>query len=187
FLIMTPMHYYSYLMGQGMARFLISVISVIVLFVIGLLFLGLHIDPAQIDVPLLLVTMALGLVGLSASGVLLAAYTLTATRMLWMVGETVATAMFLFTGAIFPVSILPGIFQTLSLALPVTYWLALLRRSLLGVEALAYPPFAGWSNLELLAVFAGITALVALLSALIYRWAMRQMLVRGNVDLDSTH
>jgi ABC-2 type transport system permease protein len=187
YLLITPLTYYYYLLGQGMARFLISVISVIVLLVIGLLFLGLRLDPAQIDLPLFLITMVLGILGMSALGVLLATYELSATRMQWQIGETVGTAMFLFTGAIFPITVLPGVFQVLTLALPITYWLALLRRSLLGAEALAFPPFAGWSNLELLGELVLITTGVVLLSLVVYRWGMRRMITVGNVDLDSTH
>jgi ABC-2 type transport system permease protein len=187
FLILTPLNYYYYLIGQGMARFLISLISVVVLFGIGIAFLGLQIDSHQFDLPLFLVTMVLGIGGMSALGVLLAAYALSATRMLWMIGDTVATAMFLFTGAIFPISVLPGAFQGISLILPVTYWLALLRRSMLGAEALAYPPFADWSNLQLLAVFAVITAITVGFSVLVYLWAMQRVVKIGRVDLDSTH
>lgn len=187
YLLITPLAYYYYLLGQGMARFLMSVISVVVLLVIGLLFLGLRIYPSQIDLPLFLITMVLGVAGLSALGVMLATYALSATRMLWMIGETVATALFLFTGTIFPTTVLPGVFQILSLALPITYWLALLRRSLLGPEALDYPPFAGWSNLQLLGVFTVITVIVIALSLIVYRWAMHRMITMGRVDLDSTH
>jgi ABC-2 type transport system permease protein len=46
------------------------------------------------------------------------------------IGDAVAGALFLFSGAIFPLSVLPTFLQPIGYAMPITYWLELLRRSL---------------------------------------------------------
>ena len=53
-------------------------------------------------------------------------------RHFWSVGEAVSGAMYLFTGAIFPLDVLPVWLRWIGFLFPVTYWLEAARRALLG-------------------------------------------------------
>ena len=66
---------------------------------------------------------------------LLGAATLQMARHYWSVGESVAGALYLLCGAIFPLDSLPGWLRPVGMVLPLTYWLESLRRSLLGCRA----------------------------------------------------
>ena len=65
----------------------------------------------------------------------------------WSVGEAVAGALYLFSGAVFPLDVLPAWLRPIGYAMPVTYWLELLRRSL--TTSRGFQTFAGVSDLQL--------------------------------------
>jgi len=75
----------------------------------------------------------------------------------YFVGEAVAGALFLFSGAIFPLDVLPAWLRPIGYAIPITYWLELVRRSLIGSVAETFQTLAGFSNLQLIAILVGLT------------------------------
>ena len=70
--------------------------------------------------------------------------------------------------------------------MPLTYWLELIRRSLIGSVAEAFPTLAAYSNSQLLAILAGLTLLFGLLSFLIFRRCDYLARERGLIDV-TTH
>lgn len=95
--------------------------------------------------------------------------------------EAVAGALYLFSGAIFPLEVLPAWLRPLGYALPVTYWPELLRRALVGPTAHAFPTLAGLSNLQLLDILIVLTVVLGALSIGIFRWCERGLIDRiGN-------
>ena len=82
----------------------------------------------------------------------------------------VAGALYLFSGAIFPLEVLPAWLRPIGYAMPITYWLELMRRSLIGEVAEAFPTLAQFSNLQLIGILIGLTIIFALLSVFIFRW-----------------
>ena len=53
--------------------------------------------------------------------------------------EAVAGALYLMSGVVFPIGVLPPCLQAVSLVLPTTYWLEGMRRALLGPTGLPSP------------------------------------------------
>jgi len=182
YIYMAPVHVPAYLMGRAVARFLTSSVGVLFTIAAGVLFLRVPLDLAAVDWPLFLASMVVGVAMLALLGLILAGVTLQVTRHSGMAGEAVAGALYLFSGAIFPLEVLPAWLRPIGYALPVTYWLELLRRALVGSTARSFPTLAGLSNLQLLGVLAGLTAVLAALSFSVFAWCDRRARERGLID-----
>ncbi len=76
---------------------------------------------------------------LAMMGLALASFVLTIAHGSWLVGEAVAGALYLFCGAVFPLDALPAWLRPVGYLMPVTYWLELVRRALVGRVAHNYP------------------------------------------------
>ncbi|MBC8505178.1 MAG: hypothetical protein ISR58_06650 [Anaerolineales bacterium] len=67
--------------------------------------------------------------------------------------------------------------------MPITYWLELLRRSLVGSVAQAFPTLSGFSNAQLMGILLGLTAVFAVLAAVIFFWCEFRARERGMIDM----
>lgn len=182
YMVIAPLHFPTYLMGRGVARFIIATISVFVTLLFGVLFLGVEIDLAQVDWLLFTASMLVGVVMLAMMGLILAGVMLLLAHHSWGIGEAVAGALYLFSGAIFPLEVLPPALRPLGFLMPVTYWLELLRRTLVGSVAQAFPTLAALSNLQLMGILLGLTLAFALLASFSFRWCERLARERGLID-----
>lgn len=181
----APLNGYSYLFGRGVARLIIGAISVLITIGFGVIAFKLPIRLATINWPLLITSTALGVTSLAALGLIIGAWTMTMARHFWSVGEAVAGGMYLFTGAIFPLDILPAWLRWIGFLFPVTYWLEAARRALLGPGAAGFQTFAELSNAALLGILAGFAVVLVVGSTHFYRWALHTAKDRGLVDMES--
>ena len=90
-----------------MARFIIASVSVVVVILFGVLFLDLYIDPAAANWLLFFASLLVGVIMLALLGLILAGLMLLLVHHMWGLGEAVAGALYLFSGAIFPLEVLP--------------------------------------------------------------------------------
>ena len=187
YMYVAPIHIPTYLAGRGVARFLIGTISVFITILFGMLFLSLQIELGAINWSLFLLALAIGVLMLAMMGLLLAGVTLLIAHHVWFLGEAVAGALYLFSGAIFPLEVLPPFIRWIGYLNPVTYWLELIRRALVGSVAEAYPTFANLSNAQLLGILAGLTVIFAVLSFYTFRWCEHQARERGLIDMVSNY
>jgi ABC-2 type transport system permease protein len=187
YMYVAPIHIPTYLAGRGVARFLIGTISVFITILFGVLFLSLQIEVGVINWPLFLLALAIGVLMLAMMGLLLAVVTLLIAHHVWFLGEAVAGALYLFSGAIFPLEVLPPFIRWIGYLNPVTYWLELIRRALVGSVAEAYPTFANLSNTQLLGILVGLTLAFAVLSVYTFRWCEHQARERGLIDMVSNY
>jgi len=189
YIYISPIRIYFYLLGRGMARFLTGTLSVVVTMAFGLLFLNLSINLAEVNWLYFTASMVLGLASMAVMGLLLGATTLQMARHYWSVGESVAGALYLLCGAIFPVDSLPDWLQPVSMALPLTYWLESLRRSLLGSEASKEisPSLARFSDSQLLLILLISTLIMTFVSIYFFRWSEHQAREKGLIDMTTQH
>lgn len=185
YLYVAPIHMPVYLAGRAVARFVIGTIAVVITLLAGVLFFQTPIDLGNADWPLFFTALTLGCACLAFMGIALGSWTLTIRSEPWFIGDAMAAAIYLFSGAIFPITLLPPALQLIGYALPITYWLELIRRSLLGPNAAAFPTFARYSNLELLGVLLGMTVAFGLLTTVAYRYFDRIARERGMIDAQS--
>jgi len=134
---------------------------------------------------MLLAALLMGVLCLAAIGIILGSWTLTIRSEPHFLGEAVAAAMYLFSGAIFPISLLPGVLQPIGYLTPVTWWLELMRRALLGTDIAAFPTLAGYSNSELFGILAALTVMFAVLAWLAFRLFDGMARERGMIDAQS--
>lgn len=182
YMYVAPIDIRFYLIGRGVARMLIGTISVTITVLFGVIFLKLPVTLAGINWPLLAATMLIGLVMLAVMGLLLAGITLMIANHVWFLGEAVAGALYVFSGAIFPLEVLPAWLRPIGYLMPITYWLELIRRALVGDIAEAFPTLAGLSNGQLLGILLGLTAAFTVLAAVVFRWCEYQARERGLID-----
>lgn len=185
YIYVAPIAIPVYMLGRAVARFLTGSLAVVITLVAGIVLFNVPFDPGSIDWPLLGLSMLLGILSLAGLGIALGAWTLTIRSEPWFVGEGLAASLYLFSGAIFPLSVLPAWLQPVGYALPITYWLELVRRAWLGPGAAAFPTLAAWGNLQLLAVLAGITTLSWVLALAGHRYFDRLARERGMIDAQS--
>jgi len=178
----APVPIPAYLFGRGVARFLTGSISVLITILAGVLFLNLSLDLQRVDWGLFFISLVLGIILLAMMGLMLGGISLLMVHHSWGVVEGVAGALFLFSGAIFPLEVLPAWLRPLGYLLPVSYWLELSRRALVGDVAHAFPTFANLSNGALLLLLLGMTVLLSFLALRFFAWCDRRARERGLID-----
>jgi ABC-2 type transport system permease protein len=187
YMVMAPVHFPTYLIGRGVAKFIVASISVAITILAGVLFLHVRIDPARVDWPLFLLALLVGLAMLAMMGLLLAGITMIVANQVWFVGEGVAAALFVFCGAVFPLDVLPPLLRPIGYLLPITYWLELLRRSLVGEVAEAFPTLAAFSSPQLFGILLALALAFALLSVFIFRRCEHLARERGMLDMTTNY
>src|SRR5918993_1477316 len=165
----APVNIPMYLIGRGVAKFFTTSLSVLVTIGFGVAFLQLQVHVGDIRWGLFLVALAIGIVMLAMMGLALASVVLTIAHGSWLVGEAVAGALYLFCGAVFPLEALPWWLRPIGYLMPVTYWLELVRRALVGGVAHAYPSMSGLSDTGLLTLLVVMTSALCAVTAMTFR------------------
>jgi ABC-2 type transport system permease protein len=130
YVYVSPSDFLVVLLGRGIARIAVGGMGAAITLAIGVVALGVPFDAARIDWPLLILVMVLGLAAIVAIGIILAAICLQTRQEAWSYPEAVAGAMFLVSGAIFPLSVLPAPLQVVGLLTPLSWWVEGTRRAL---------------------------------------------------------
>jgi ABC-2 type transport system permease protein len=183
----APINFYMYLLGRGVARAVVGGISVVVTIAFGMLLFPLPLSLATIDWPLLIASTAVGLTAIAALGIIIGAINMMIPRHIGMLGDAVAGALYVLSGAIFPLDVLPSWLQPLGYAFPVTYWLEAARRALLGPNAARFPTLSGFSDGDLVLILTLSTVVLTAASVIIYRWAIAEAKERGVIDMETSY
>ena len=181
YVYITPGSIYVYLFGRGLANVAETAISCVVTLTFGAVVL--HISYAAFDLPLLVVSLVLGIAGIATFGIMLAGITLLTARHGFKMGESVGAIFFLLGGVVFPIGILPGWVQTVAYGLPVTYWIEAMRRSVIGDAGQANSFLATMPTWQLLVTMVATTALFFVLSVLVFRYFDRSARRKGRIDI----
>jgi ABC-2 type transport system permease protein len=186
YVYISPIRLRSYLVGRGLAGSFKAGLGALLLLLVGR-WLGVPLRSGTIlaNGAWLLLFLALGGVMLAALGLILGGAVLNMARHGFFLSEGVAGTLYLFTGALFPISTLPAFLQPISLILPPTYWLEGLRRCFLGFETGAHYPFEAVSIGELALLLSLGTALLWVLAQAIFGWCERRAWQRGRLDQTS--
>jgi ABC-2 type transport system permease protein len=182
YMYIAPISIPFYWLGRGVSRFLIGTVAVFVTITAGVLFLKLPLNLAEVNWGLFLVSLLIGVTMLAMMGLILASITLMMAQHNFFVGEAVAGALYLFSGAIFPIDVLPAWIRPIGYAMPITYWLELMRRSMIGEVAQAFPTLEKFSNGDLLGILLGLTVLFGVISVFVFRWCDHIARERGMID-----
>ncbi|HNY13360.1 MAG TPA: ABC transporter permease [Candidatus Wallbacteria bacterium] len=133
YIYISPVNWYVYFMGRGLARFIIATISVAVSIVFGMFFLPLKISIIPAAILPLAASFFLGVFSVFSLGIIMCSLTLVMARHGNMMAESVSGIFFIACGTIFPIKTLPESVQALAVNIPISYWFEITRRLLQGV------------------------------------------------------
>jgi len=178
----SPVHFYVYLLGRGLAQLASAVASAVIVLVVATIALRLPIDPLRVNYPLLLAASFLAMLAVIAMAMAYGLLLLLA-RDSHGYGDLGASVLYVVSGAIFPISVLPGILATVAALSPLVYWMELIRRSLLGSQAIRM--FPALSDGDVLLRLLVTTVGTLILAHLVFTWAERQARRKGLIDMES--
>ncbi|MGQ9587263.1 MAG: ABC transporter permease [Thermoplasmata archaeon] len=184
----APINFYSYVFGRAAIKIAITSVGVLLTLAFGVLVLRVDVFLGSVDWALLVPSLLLGLACISILGLALGGVTFLTAKHAMGINEGIAGVFYVLSGVIFPISILPEWAQTISMWLPVTYWMEAVRRGLMpGAMAdlnarMNVTGLGGYDNLALMAVMA-LSVLVSLvLSLSVFRYADRAAREKGKID-----
>lgn len=178
YVVVTPTSLFPFLIGRSLARVLVSMVAVVLTLLVGVVFLGVQLNPEPIY---LVVASVVGLLAVMALGIGMAGWCLQLRQEAWHYPEAIAGALYLISGAIFPIDILPSILHPIAYAMPTTWWLEASRRGLLGHGS---PGAMGELGDGTVMGALLLTTLVAVPVALaLFAWFMRRARQAGLLDM----
>jgi len=182
----APLDVRLYLVGRGLSKFLTSSLSVFLTLGVGVIVLGVPVRLSTVNWPLFLTSLALGVAMLAFMGLVMASVMLLSGQGAWAIGELLAGALYLFSGALFPLDVLPAVLRSIGLALPVTYWLELVRRALVTPD-IRLPAATQWSDQQLLGTVTVLTAALGVMAIVVFRVCEGLARERGLLDRTSNY
>ncbi len=125
----APMNFYMYILGRSAIKIAITTFGVLVTLIFGVMALGVDIDIAVVNWPLLAVALVLGLGCICILGLALGGVSFLTAKHSIGINEGMAGVFYVLSGVVFPITILPTWVQPVSKILPVTYWMESVRRA----------------------------------------------------------
>jgi ABC-2 type transport system permease protein len=178
YVVVTPPSLFPFLLGRSTARVAISFVAVGLTLGVGIFFLGVEL---QVSWLYLVAATVIGVLAVIALGIFMAGWCLQLRQEAWSYPEAIAGALYLVSGAIFPVDILPAPLQPVAYAMPTTWWLEASRRGLLGHGS---PGAIGDLSDGLVMLFLVVSTAVAIPLALAaFAWFMRRARQAGLLDM----
>jgi ABC-2 type transport system permease protein len=188
YIFISPAQFQVYFLGRGLAKAMEGLVGGIITIVAGLSLPPIRaaLSFETIDFGGLLVYLTIGSVLLWSCGMLLASAMLNMTRSGSFLSEGIAGVVYLLSGVVFPLNVLPTGLQALGMALPTTYWLEGMRRSITGPapagSPLAQSPLVEWTNTELTVALTITTLVLLVLSQLFYRRSLDRAWRAGKIE-----
>jgi ABC-2 type transport system permease protein len=193
YIYVSPSDFLVMLVGRGVARVAVGAMGALITLAVGVVALGVPFDPGAINWPLLLAITVLGLVTIVAIGVVMAAICIQTRQESWSYPEAAAGALFLLTGAVFPLSVLPAPAQLVGLLAPLTWWIEGTRKALFpgGISAIGGPGSvftdvtgrAAASPAEVVFALLITGALATLAATIVFRRSVHRAKDRGLLDM----
>ncbi|MGH2402019.1 MAG: ABC transporter permease [Candidatus Limnocylindria bacterium] len=178
YVVVTPTSLFPFLLGRSLARVIVSFVAVVLTMIVGVVFLGVDLRP---NVLYLVPATVLGVTAVIALGLFMAGWCLQLRQEAWSYPEAIAGALYLVSGAIFPVDILPAFLHPIAYASPTTWWLEASRRGLLGHGS---PGALGGITDGMVMLFLLVSTAVAIPVALAaFGWFMQRARQAGLLDM----
>jgi ABC-2 type transport system permease protein len=183
----APISYYVYVVARALTQLVIASIAVVITLFFGVFILGVQISFAVIDVPLFLAILVIGLVGVSAMGVILGGISFLTAKHMHGMNESVAGIFYLFCGVLFPISMFPVWGQYISLAIPLTYWFEAVRRVLAPETLQITTSLTQIDTGSLMLILLASTIILALISYFVFKGADYLARKKGVIDMITSY
>jgi ABC-2 type transport system permease protein len=192
YLYVSPSDFLAVIFGRGVARIGVGAMGAAITLAVGVVFLNVPFDVGRIDWILLTTVMVLGVTSILAIGLIMAAICMQTRQDSWSYPEAAAGALFLISGVVFPLSVLPGAVQAVGLLSPLTWWIEGVRLALFpgGLSAVGGPGslfsqltgIAAPASAEIVLVLLGTGAVATLGAVAVFRTSDRRAKDRGLFD-----
>jgi ABC-2 type transport system permease protein len=130
YVYVSPSAFLVVMTGRAVARVAVGAMGALITLAVGVLVLGVPFDPLRIDWVLLLLVTVMGMVAIVSIGIILGAVVMQTRQEAWQYPEAVAGALFLVSGAVFPLAVLPFAAQLVGLLTPLAWWIEGSRQAL---------------------------------------------------------
>jgi ABC-2 type transport system permease protein len=181
YVVLTPASLFPFLLGRSTARLGISFLAVAITIGVGVFFLGVDLRP---NLPLFVIATLVGVPAVIALGIFMAGWCMQLRQEAWSYPEAIAGSLYLISGAIFPIDVLPAFFQPFAYAFPTTWWLEASRRGLLGHGA---PGQLGTFSDGIVVLLLVVTTLVTIgISLVAFRWFLNRARQLGILDMTTS-
>jgi len=178
YVVVTPASLFPFLLGRSLARVLVSFVAVALTLLVGVVFLGVELRPNFL---ILVPATILGVLAVIGLGIFMAGWCLQLRQEAWHYPEAIAGALYLVSGAIFPIDVLPGLVHPIAYASPTTWWLEASRRGLLGHGS---PGVIGGLPDAVVMLFLVVSTSITIPLALAaFGWFMRRARQAGVLDM----
>ncbi len=181
YVYIAPLPFALYLVGRAVAQLGSAAASVVIVLGLATITLHLPISLLLVNWPLLVLACLLAFAAIVAMAMAFT-FLLLAGRDTHGYGEIGANVLYVISGAIFPIAILPGPAAAIAALSPLAYWMELVRRSILHGQV--FQMFPGLSDVDILVRLVLASAGTIVLSYLVFRWADRRGRQQGYVDRD---
>ena len=178
YVVVTPSSLFPFLLGRSLARVIVSFVAVALTLLVGVVFLGVELRP---NLLVLVPATVIGVLAVIGLGIFMAGWCLQLRQEAWHYPEAIAGALYLVSGAIFPIDVLPSVLHPVAYATPTTWWLEASRRGLLGHGSPGM--LGGIPDATVLLLLAVTTAITIPLALLAFRWFMRRARQAGVLDM----
>ena len=192
YIYVSPSAFLAVVFGRGVARIGVGAMGAAITLAVGVVFLNVPFDIGRIDWVLLVTGMILGVTSILAIGLIMAAICMQTRQDSWSYPEAAAGALFLVSGVVFPLSVLPGLVQAVGLLSPLTWWIEGVRLALFpgGLSAVGGPgslfsQLTGSSaptSAEIVLVLLATGAVATLAAVAVFRTSDRRAKDRGLFD-----
>ena len=178
YVVVTPSSLFPFLLGRSLARVLVSFVAVALTLAVGVVFLDVEL---RFNLLILVPATVLGVTGVIALGVFMAGWCLQLRQEAWSYPEAIAGALYLISGAIFPIDVLPSFVHPIAFASPTTWWLEASRRGLLDHGSPGM--LGGLSDGTVMLYLVLSTAIAVPLALAAFAWFMRRARESGLLDM----
>jgi ABC-2 type transport system permease protein len=192
YIYVSPSDFLAVVFGRGVARIGVGAMGAAITLAVGVVFLNVPFEVGRIDWVLLVTGMILGVTSILAIGLIMAAVCMQTRQDSWSYPEAAAGALFLVSGVVFPLSVLPGPVQAVGLVSPLTWWIEGVRLALFpgGLSAVGGPgslfsQLTGTpapTSAEIVLVLLGTGAVATLAAVAVFRTSDRRAKDRGLFD-----
>lgn len=189
YVYLSPVNFQTYFAGRGLARVAEGMVGAALNIAVGLaLFADMRgaMGAGGIDWLWLAVFLAVGVAMLWAAGMILAGACLNLSRNGMFLSEGISGVVYLLSGVVFPIGVLPVWVQWIGLSLPTTYWLEGMRRALMGPVPESAPilrgPLAAWTNADLALMLLATTAGLVAFALWFWKWNERRAWQLGKLE-----
>jgi len=180
YMFITPFSYYLMIIGRAFSHMLLALLGVVYAFI---LFYFYHL-PISFNPGLYGYSLLLGIVASIALGLTLASIIFVMPRGGRIISRSLQAIFYVFSGAVYPLTVLPAWARWISYGVPVTYWYSLLRRSILGYDT--DPLLATLHVNDLMVRFLVSTIIFMVCSYIMYRIATWRAKKAGRLELISS-